>query len=327
MLIQNQHPNNRSLTVSVLGVPNAGKSTLINKVIGFELSAVTSKPQTTRTHFHCVYHNERVELVFVDTPGLHTSGKELNKRINEHAREGASGADLNLLLIDLTKKFEQQLDDVCSNLRGQLGPTWIVFSKRDLLGLEQLAAADLPAIFLKAKEKLPNVETFYVLSAKTGKDLDLLKKDLEKRAQPGEHLYPDNAASNQNERFFVSEYVREVATKFLNEEVPYELAVQVDEFTETLTDEGPKVVISASILVNRPSQRAIVIGKGGQLIKEIGVRARGKIEAMLNCKIRLNLHVKVVPNWFSNNRVLENLGLPRATDSRRVWRKHESAVQ
>ena len=327
MLIEDQHPLNRHLTVAVLGIPNAGKSSIINKFLGFDLSAVTSKPQTTRNQFHCVYHNERVELVFVDTPGLHGSTKEFNKRLNEQAREGAIGADLNLLLLDLSRNLDSQLDDSVSNMKAELGPTWIVFTKRDLIRIEELASFDLPAFLRKAQARIPQLETFFVNSAKTGKDLDILLKELEQRAQPGPHLYPGKAASNQSERFFVSEYIREVAYKFLNEEVPYEVAVLVEEFKEIPRAEGKGAIITATILVNRPSQRAIVIGKGGHLIREIGIRARTKIEAMIDGQVRLNLHVKVAPNWFSNNRLLEELGLPRAQDSRRVWRKNESAVQ
>ena len=199
----------------------------------------------------------------------------------------------------------------------------MIFTKKDLLSLEKLATLDLPGAFTKFQEVIPSLEKFYVISAKDGSDVHLLTGDLCDIAQEGPHHYMKDAISNKSERFFATEYIREQAFHCLDQELPYELAVTIDEFKEfnVNKEEARKAFISASIIVNRPSQRAIVIGRQGSVIKKIGTSARKKIEAMVGGPVRLNLHVKVAPKWFNNNKLLEEIGLPRATDSRRVWRQ------
>ena len=322
MLITHQHPLNRSITVSVLGAPNVGKSSLINYLLGFDLSIVTNKAQTTRNRFNCVFTVDRTEIILVDTPGLHGSNKEFNKRLNQQAREGARFADLNLLLIDLTKPVLEQIQAFKSNMTEELGPTWLIFTKSDLI--ENSGELPLNLVFEKAKELFPKVEKYFLISSTTGENIHRLTGEIVDRAPEGPHHYPGGEISNKNERFFVTEYIREQAFKLLKDEVPFEIAVVIDEYKDFRDRDVPSKIashISASILVNRPSQRAIVIGKKGAMIRKIGTEARRKIEAMVGGQIHLNLHVKVSPNWFKNNFVLEEIGLPRAVDSNRVWRR------
>lgn len=320
MLINDQHPDNKSITVAVLGAPNVGKSSLINYLIGMDLSIVTSKPQTTRNKFHCVMSVDRTEIVFVDTPGLHKSSQELNKRINQQAREGAEGADLNLLLIDLTKDILNQFSDFKENLNREVGKTWVIFTKSDRV--EDAEKLPLDAVIEKAKEIIPSIEKYFVISNRSGDNIHLLTGALCDAAIPGPHYYADGSISNKNTRFFATEYIREQAFNLLKDELPYELAVVIDEYKDIKNKEGEFTShISATILVNRPSQRAIVVGTKGSMIKEIGTNARAKIEAMTDGKVFLNLHVKVSPKWFKNNFVLEEIGLNRAQDSARVWRQ------
>ncbi|EQC46111.1 GTPase Era [Bacteriovorax sp. Seq25_V] len=319
MLIENQHPDNKSIVVAVLGAPNVGKSSLINYLIGMDLSIVTSKPQTTRNKFHCIMQVDRTEIVFVDTPGLHKSSQELNKRINQQAREGLEGADLNLLLIDLTKDVLNQFKEFVENINRDLGPTWVVFTKADRV--ENAENLPLDAVIEKAKELIPTIEKHFSLSSKTGDNVHLLTGALVDAAIPGPHFYEDGSISNKNQRFFATEYIREQAFELLKDELPYELAVVIEEYKDIKgKDNSFTSHISASILVNRPSQRAIVVGTKGSMIKEIGTGARKKIEAMTDGKVFLNLHVKVSPKWFKNNFVLEEIGLNRAQDSARVWK-------
>ena len=201
-----------------------------------------------------------------------------------------------------------------------LGPTWVIFTKADAVvkNPEELVFA-----FAQMKELEPALEKYFVISAKDGTNIHDLTGAICDVAVPGPHFYPDGAVSNKNERFFVTEYIREQAFRLLKEELPYEMAVVIDEYIEKNRDQEDMASahISASILVNRPSQRAIVVGRGGTVIKEIGMTARKKIEAMVGGKVHLNLHVKVSPNWFSNNWVLDELGLPRSQTQARVWRK------
>tara|TARA_R110002072_G_scaffold64203_4_gene159575 strand:+ start:13887 stop:14864 length:978 start_codon:yes stop_codon:yes gene_type:complete len=322
MLIEDQHYKNKSIMVSVLGAPNVGKSSLINYLLGMDLSVVTNKPQTTRNRYHCIFTVDHTEVVLVDTPGLHKSNQELNKRLNQQARESVDGADLNLLLIDLTEPILKQITDFASLMEGQLGPTILVFTKSD--AISDLDKLPLDEVYEKALEVLPSLIKYFTISSKEGKDIHLLTGDICDLAQPGKHLYPDGSVSNKNMRFFATEYIREQAFTLLKDEIPYEVAVVIDDYKDFEADDvpgkGAASHISASILVNRPSQRAIVIGSKGSMIKEIGTRSRKKIESMTGADVHLNLHVKVSPKWFKNNFVLEELGLPRAKDSNRVWR-------
>lgn len=321
MLLTDQHPHNKQITVALLGKPNAGKSTLINYLLGFDLSIVSSKPQTTRNQFHCAFTVDRTEVVLVDTPGVHASGQELNKRMNGQAQFGSEGVDLNLLLLDATKDVLGECKSFLKNFDGDLTKTWVLFTKSDRI--ENLENKDYGSYFEKVKELIPSAEKFFVISGKEGDNVHTLTGDLCDAAEPGPHLYPDGSVSNKNERFFASEYIREQAFNTLKDELPYELAVVVDEFYDAKNKPENKVdaKISASILVNRPSQRAIVVGSKGSVIKEIGTNARRKIEAMVGGRVHLNLHVKVSPKWFRNNFVLDEIGLPRTAKSNRVWRK------
>ncbi len=323
MLIEHQHPLNKSIMLSVLGAPNVGKSSLINYLIGMDLSIVTKKAQTTRNKIHCVFTIDRTEVILVDTPGLHRSTQELNKRLNEQAREGADGADVNLLLIDLSKEVLKQITefkDLCE--KEDLGETWIVFTKCDKI--ENYKDLPFKELFEKAREIIPSINKCFVINSKDGENIHDLTGAIVDRAESGPHLYGSDRVSNKSERFFVSEYIREQAFNLLADELPYEVAVVVEEFKnfKKKVDDTEKrnAKISASILVNRPSQRAIVVGSKGSMIKEIGMNSRKKIEEMIGGEVYLNLHVKVSPRWFKNNFVLEELGLPRAKDSNRVWR-------
>jgi GTP-binding protein Era len=321
MLFENQHPLNKSIMIAVLGKPNVGKSSFINQLLGFDLSIVSSKPQTTRNQFHCAFTIDRTEVVLVDTPGIHSSSQELNKRMNGQAQMGAEGVEISFVLLDLTTDMVLEFKDFLKNFGMPLGRTWVVFTKSDLVNKEEL---NLSSTMIKLKELCPTIEKHFVISSKDGDNIHTLTGAIQDAAVNAPHLYPGGDASNMNERFFATEYIREQAFRLLKEELPYEIAVIIDEYKDVRKkdeEEMPEAHISASILVNRPSQRAIVVGRGGSVIKEIGVSARKKIEAMTGGKVHLNLHVKVSPKWMSNNYVLDEIGLPRTQNSARVWRK------
>jgi GTP-binding protein Era len=321
MLFENQHPHNKSIMIAVLGKPNVGKSSFINHLLGFDLTIVSSRPQTTRNHFHCAFTIDRTEVVLVDTPGVHSNNQEINKRMNGQAQMGAEGVDLNFVLVDLTSDMVSEYKDFLKNFETPLGPTWIIFTKSDLIDSQELK---LQPMLEKFKELSPAIEKHFVISSKEGTNIHELTGAIQDAASNAPHLYPHGDASNMNERFFVTEYIREQAFRLLKEELPYEIAVIIDEYKDVRKkdeDAAPEAHISASILVNRPSQRAIVVGSKGSVIKAIGVNARKKIEAMTGGKVHLNLHVKVSPKWMTNNFVLDEIGLPRMQKSARVWRK------
>ena len=322
MLLENQHPHNKAIMIAVLGKPNAGKSSFINHLLGFDLSIVSSKPQTTRNNFHCAFTIDRTEVVLVDTPGVHSNNQELNKRMNGQAQMGAEGVDINFVLLDLTcNNVVSEFKDFLKSFEQPLSRTWIIFTKADLVNKEAITLTET----MKALTELcPSIEKHFVISSKDGHNIHELTGAIQDAAVSGPHLYPNGDVSNMSERFFATEYIREQAFRLLKEELPYEVAVVIEEYKDMKKKDElapPEAHISASILVNRPSQRAIVVGRGGSVIKEIGVNARKKIEAMTGGKVHLNLHVKVSPKWMSNNFVLDEIGLPRTQNSARVWRK------
>lgn len=320
MLLENQHPHNKAVMIAVLGKPNVGKSSFINHLLGFDLTIVSSKPQTTRNQYHCAFTIDRTEVVLVDTPGVHATSQELNKRMNGQAQMGSEGVDINFVLLDLTTDVVQEFKEFLKNFDAPLTRTWLIFTKADLIKIETL---NLAPMLVKMQELCPSIEKHFIISSKDGHNIHQLTGAIQDAAISGPHLYPGGDASNMSERFFVTEYIREQAFRLLQEELPYEIAVVVDEYKDIKKKDEmaiPEAHISASILVNRPSQRAIVVGRGGSIIKEIGINARKKIEAMLGGKVHLNLHVKVSPKWFNNNYVLDEIGLPRTQKSTRVWR-------
>jgi GTP-binding protein Era len=321
MLFENQHPHNKAIMIAVLGKPNVGKSSFINHLLGFDLTIVSNRPQTTRNQFHCAFTIDRTEVVLVDTPGVHSTAQELNRRMNGQAKMGAEGVDINFILCDLTTDVLSEFKDFLKNFDAPLSRTWIIFTKSDLVNKEELGLAPL---LVKMQELCPSIEKHFIISSKDGHNIHELTGAIQDAAPNAMHLYPGGDASNMNERFFVTEYIREQAFRLLKEELPYEIAVIIDEYKDVKKKDEeaiPEAHISASILVNRPSQRAIVVGRQGSVIKEIGVNARKKIEAMTGGKVHLNLHVKVSPKWMSNNYVLDEIGLPRTQNSARVWRK------
>jgi GTP-binding protein Era len=330
MLIDNQHPKNKSMMVCILGLPNVGKSSLVNSLLGLDLSIVSHLPQTTRNTFQCVFNIDRTEIILVDTPGIHKSGLEMNKRMMGQTQDGSKGTDLNIIVLDAKNDRLFQMKEILSQFQEELGPTWIVINKIDLIDEAQKETyrSKLIVEIEEMKKLIPEIQKVFVISCKNETNINELTIALCDKAPLAPHLYNNGAVSNKSERFFASEYIREQLFHCLKEELPYETAVLIDEFKDGKNEFGERtVLINAVILVNRPGQRAIVIGRGGSLIKEIGVSTKAKLEELTQAKVTLNLHVKVSPRWFKNNFVLTELGLPRVQDSARVWRQSKKSSE
>ncbi len=322
MLIEHQHPLNKSITIGLFGLPNVGKSTFVNEMLGFDLSVVTKLPQTTRNSIQCVTCVDRTEIIFLDTPGIHNSNQEINKRMVGQATERIADFDLNFFLFDLSRNLHEQWESMKSFIGDYHQMTWVIFNKADLV--DEGIKEEAKQFFTQLHESNKSFQQYFILSAQKGEGTKELKKSILKVAPSAPHLYPDGEASNKNERFFAAEYIREQAFKYLKEELPYEITVLIEEYKDFREGKEKRAIdthISASILVNRPSQKGIVVGSKGEMIKKIGMGAREKIEAMLEGRVHLNLHVKVSPKWFNNNFVLEEIGLKRAQNSGRLWRK------
>ena len=331
MLITDQHPLNKSISVALVGHPNVGKSTLINALLGMDLSIVSAKPQTTRNQFHCVTHVDRTEVILMDTPGVHKSMQEMNLRMNHEAFLAQEGADITWAVCDGSRGNDfvvQQLSSLKDGVSEINQEIWLVVTKMDQWNVaKRPIKLEFNHLLESAQKIYPTVKKIYFVSAKDESGTNELLHDVSQYAPGAPHHYPDGSLSNKNVRFFVSEFIREQVFELLQEELPYEIAVTIESFEdidpETSTSKSDIVArISAVIHVNRMGQRAIVVGQGGLMIRDIGTRARQKIENLLGGKVMLKLHAKVSPKWFKNHMMLEELGLSRAPQSIRSWRDH-----
>jgi GTPase len=291
----------RSGFVAVVGRPNVGKSTLVNALVGQKVAIVSDKPQTTRNRILAVVNRPLGQIVLFDTPGIHKPMHRMNERMVETAEGSLRQVDLALWLIDVTEPYgpgDRHVRDVLFRAR-----------KPVLLGINKIDTVAKPKILpvIEQYRRLLEFEEIVPLSALTGDNVELLAQRLIEHLPPGERLYPEDFLSDQPERFFVAEMVREQILRLTREEVPYSVAVMIDLFKE----EAPLVRIEASILVERESQKGIVIGRGGALLKRIGTEARRGIEEFLGAKVFLGLHVKVREHWRDDPRVLEQVGLGR----------------
>jgi GTP-binding protein Era len=282
----------RAGIVSLLGKPNAGKSTLLNRLLGCKLAIVTDKPQTTRSRILGVLTRDDAQYVLLDTPGFHASTKAINLALNEIVDDVAKGCDVALLLVDLLRGWDDEHAELAERLAEAGTPLIVVGTKCD--------RADR-----KRPEWPDSAPEPQIVSGKTGSGVDALLERVRSQLPVAPLLYPEDELSDRPMRFLAAELVREAAFDSLSQELPYELAVEVVEWDE----KRPELVrIRANLLVERASQKQIVIGRGGQGIKRIGVRARREIEKLVGKQVHLDLWVKVEPKWSKKPKRLKSLG-------------------
>jgi len=297
----------RSGFVSVVGRPNVGKSTLVNRLVGQKVAIVSDKPQTTRNRILAVMNLPLSggvnpaggQIVLFDTPGIHKPMHRMNERMVEAAERSVGQVDLVLWLVDVAEEYGPGDRHVCDVLRRSGRPV--------ILGLNKIDAVPKPRI-LPAIEQYRHLMDFaevIPLSALLGENVELLAERLLAHLPPGERLYPEDFLTDQPERFFVAEMVREQVLRLTREEIPYTTGVLIDSFKE----DGPLVRIEATILVERDSQKGILIGRAGAMMKAIGTDARKQIEEFLGTKVYLGLFVKVKERWREDARILEEMGL------------------
>ncbi|HSP35642.1 MAG TPA: GTPase Era [Thermoanaerobaculia bacterium] len=293
--------------VALLGRPNAGKSTLLNRVLGHKVSIVSSKPQTTRNRIVGILNEKRGQIAFLDTPGIHRPLHKLNVRMMDHVRSAFGEADVLALIIDATEPFGRGDEYVIELLRDQKAKNpeckrIAVLNKIDRLKKNKL----LP--LMQRYGSLELFDEIIPISAMKGEGTDELIEILFDKIEPGEAVYPSEDYTTQPERFFAAEIVREKVLHHTSEELPYTTAVSVERFEE---DEAKKLIrIWATIHVERESQKPIVIGKQGSMIKQLGTEARIDLESVLGAKVFLDLHVSVHESWREDERFLGELEYP-----------------
>jgi GTP-binding protein Era len=277
--------------VSILGRPNAGKSTLLNALTGGKLAIVSDKPQTTRTTVQGVITTPEAQVVFIDTPGIHKSTSAINKRMMDAVRAALEDRDVLLFLDDCTRPFTEEDEHAVSVLKGVTAPAFLVLNKIDNLEDKRRL---LPRI--EKYKALHDFSEYFPISALTGEGVQALKEAVISRLPEGPAFFPEDYVTDQPERFLAGELIREKILKETRQEVPHSVAVLIDTWEET-----PQLVrISATVYVERPGQKAIIIGAKGAMLKKVGTLARQEIESLLGRKVFLQLFVKVQPNWREN---------------------------
>ena len=289
--------------VAFVGRPNAGKSTLLNRILGQKVSIVSAKPQTTRNRIVGILNDARGQIAILDTPGIHKPLHKLNVRMMDHVRASLSEADVVALIVDATEPFGHGDQFVIDLLRQDVkGKRIVILNKIDLLKKQKL----LPLIQQYDETKL--FDEIVPLSATTGDGVDDLAALLFKMVAPGEPLYSREDYTTQPERFFAAEIVREKLLKHTADELPYTTAVAVDRWEEE--EEKNLIKIYATIVVERESQKPIVIGKRGDMVKRIGTESRLELESILGARVFLDLHVAVHERWRDDQRFLGELEWP-----------------
>jgi len=288
--------NHRAGYVNIIGMPNAGKSTLMNRLVGEPLAIATAKAQSTRHRILGIVNDEESQIIFSDTPGYLEPRYQLQKKMQAKVEEALEDADVLVLLVDATHPgLPEEFTERIKNARGKL---IAAVNKIDLIDQQKLEV-----LVQKIKAEL-QPESIIPISAIYGANLDQLLKAIRERLPESPPYFPKDQLTDKPEKFFVAEIIREKIFELYKQEIPYSCEVKVDSFKE----DGRLIRIAAIIFVNRKSQKPILIGKNGAAMKRLGTESRRKIEAFLNSKVFLDLHVKVRENWRENEEQLKNFG-------------------
>ncbi len=293
-------PETRCGFVAIVGRPNVGKSTLLNHLVRQKISITSRKPQTTRTNVLGIHTEGRVQMIFVDTPGMHTNqAKAINRYMNRMAQ--AATLDVSVVIFVVERDIWTPEDDaVLDRLRDLSCPVLVAVNKVDKVNDK----STLMPIFAAIASKLPTAEIVPV-SALKSQNLHILETEITKRLPASEFIFPEDQVTDKSMRFMAAEIIREKIIRQLGAELPYAVAVEIEEYV----DEGGLVTIGAAILAEREGQKRILIGDKGERIKRIGSDARADLEALVDAKVMLKLWVKVMSGWSDSARALRSLGL------------------
>ena len=295
-----KYENFKSGYVAIVGAPNAGKSTLLNRLLGEKISITSKKPQTTRNRILGVVHRPGAQIVFIDTPGIFKAKDTLNLRIVDTALSAIGDADMILFVLDTANPDPTSEYFLIKRLQKQERPVILALNKIDLI-----EKADLLTVIEKWSTQY-RFDVIVPISASEGTQLDALTGAMENFLPAGPPYFPEDTLTDLPERFIAAEMIRETIFRLTGEEIPYATAVTVDSFKEEKS--GMLVKIEATIHLERASQKGIIIGKEGSKLKRIGTESRKKIEKMLDTKVFLKLFVRVQKNWRKDTRALRKFG-------------------
>ena len=286
--------------VTIIGRPNVGKSTLINKLLGERVSIISSKPQTTRNSIRCIYTTDEYQIVFIDTPGIHKPRHMLGEYMIKTATESLKGVDVVVVMFDCSTEIGPGDIHAAEVAEKVESPVILGLSKHDKIPKSRLQIA---ASLIMHEDYFDSIVP---VSANTGENLDELLKEIVKQLPVGPKYFPGDIYTDMPEKFIVSEIIREKILELATEEVPHGTAVEITSMKER--DNKDLMDIEATIYCEKDSHKAIIIGKKGRMLKEIGIRSRVDIENLLHCKINLQLWVKVRNNWRDSRSALKYFG-------------------
>jgi len=287
--------------VSVIGRPNVGKSTLINQLLGERITIISSKPQTTRNSIRCIYTDEHSQIIFIDTPGIHKPKHKLGEYMVNAATDSLKGVDVVIAVIDASLEITKADMEIIDVAREVESPVILVLNKVD-----KIDKSKLEILLTKFSTDESHFDSLIPVSAKEGTNTEAVLDEIVKRLPEGPLYFPADITTDVTERFVVSEFIREKILELTSDEVPHGTAVEIDSMKER--EGGGMMDIEANIYCEKDSHKGIIIGKQGKMLKEIGSRARVDLENLLDCKVNLQLWVKVRKNWRDNNSILRNLG-------------------
>ncbi|KRG14986.1 GTPase Era [Lederbergia galactosidilytica] len=303
----NQNKENdvfKSGFISIIGRPNVGKSTFLNRVIGQKIAIMSDKPQTTRNKVQGVLTTDEAQMIFIDTPGIHKPKHKLGDFMMKIAVNSLKEVDIILFMVNAEEGFGRGEEFILEKLNGVQTPVFLVINKIDLI-IDLIAPDKLLTIIDTYKEKYEFAEIIPI-SAMEGNNVDRLLEQVQIRLEEGPQFYPADQVTDHPERFIVAELIREKALHLTREEVPHSLAVTIDKMERR--KEKEMIDVMATIIVERDSQKGIIIGKQGNMLKEIGKRAREDIEKLLGSKVYLELWVKVQKDWRNKAFHLRDFG-------------------
>lgn len=284
--------------VSIIGVPNVGKSTLLNQIAGQKIAIISDKPQTTRNKILAIHTTDTEQIVFTDTPGIHKPHNRLGEYMVRVAKESMTDTDVLLFVVDATKKIQETERNIAEGLHALGIPCILVINKVDAVRKETL----LPLI--ADYSSLYPFEEIVPISAKTGDGTDILLDKIKGYLEEGPQFYYEDMVTDQPEKQIAAEIIREKLLWLLDKEVPHGIAIEVSKMQEL----SEITNIYVTIYCEKASHKGIIIGKGGEMLKKIGSLARGDIEKMLDKKVYLELWVRVKPDWRNNNYLMKNFG-------------------